>query len=92
LAGRQVNGSRPAGDGVACGVAPMPVGDTAKDSLNLIVPLVLMRERWTNPDANFVRYHLVDIRLLDVLWQQGLRMASLIRMGEGQRGISTVNP
>ncbi len=70
----------------------MPVGDTAKDSLNLIVPLVLMRERWTNPDANFVRYHLVDIRLLDVLWQQGLRMASLIRMGEGQRGISTVNP
>ena len=53
---------------------------------------VLMQERWTNPDVNFVRYHLMDVRFLDVLWQQGLRMVSLTRMGDGQRGILTVNP
>ena len=36
-------------------------------------------------------YHLVDIRLFDVLWQRGVRMASLTRMGEGQKGILAIN-
>ena len=82
---------------VAWGGAPLPVGDTAKDFLILVRPSngdcnVLMQERWTNPVVDFVRYHLVDIRLFDVLWQRGLRMAGLAGMGKGQRGISTVDP
>ena len=93
----RLNGRSMGPDRQEVGCTGAPDGDTAKDFLNLVRPSngncnILMQERWTNPVVDFVRYHLMDIRLFDVLWQRGVRMAGLAGMGKGQRGISTVDP